>query len=723
LRFRGDVTAFRLGPRLRAFSYEQVPGSREPVGSTDRFNGAPRFVRAHSLRDNPDVTERQAGAEQLAAATLQLERGDCSGALEALEALYDRGLLPPAGHEALARAAWLCGDIDKCLVAFERAFRGYLRESNTQRAGFVALMLSWEHAGLLAIARAEGWMRRAERLLADCPECSELGYLEWFRGRALLGNGDLDSAREHFDRASVLAVRFTDSDLEALARWYGGFGLLSAGEAKEGFALIDEAMAAASGGELSAYFAGFIYCITVTACCELGDYRRAAEWTEAQRRWCEQTKVAVYPSVCRINRAAVLGMSGVWLEAEEEAASACRELEQLGLLAGAGEAYYELGSLLVRRGDQAGAEQALSRAYELGRSPQPALAELRLLQGRTEEARALLERAVAETGSDQIRVARLLPLLVEAALAQGDVEGARSTYQRLESAAFAAALPFVQAMLETARGRLALADGDSATAAEALRRALRLWRDEVQAPYEAARAQLVLAEAVLAGQDLSAAALEAGAALATFERMGATRDAEAARKLLRRLEPCDEAAVARRVRRTFVFTDLVRSTQLVEAIGDDAWHHLLAWHDTNLRSLFAAHGGEEVDHAGDGFFVAFPDSSTAIACSVAIQNALVEHRRESGFAPDLRIGIHSAETTSHDEGYRGRGVHVAARIAAHATAGEILVSRKTADGLADTYQLEDRGDVALKGIEKPIAVVAVRWLEVVSDSGTTRLRR
>jgi class 3 adenylate cyclase len=666
--------------------------------------------------------EQQARPEHLAAATLQLERGDFSGALEVLEALADNGVLPPAGDEALARAAWLCGDIDKCFVAFERAYRGYLRESNAQRAGFVALMLSSEHAGLLAIARAEGWMRRAERLLADCSECAELGYLEWFRGRALLRNGDLDSARAHFDRASALAITFSDRDLEALARWYRGFVLLSAGETKEGFGLIDEAMAGASGGELSAYFAGFIYCITVTACCELGDYGRAAEWTEAQRRWCEQTKVAVYPSVCRINRAAVLGMRGVWPEAEEEAASACRELEQLGLLAAAADASYELGALLVPRGDYAGAEQALSRAYELGRNPQPALAWLRLLQGRTEEARALLERAVAETGSDQIRVARLLPLLVESALAQGDVEGARAAYQQLESAAVAASLPFVRAMLETARGRLALAEGDSATAAQSLRQAVRHWRDEVQAPYEAARAQVVLAEAVLAEQDLAAATLEAGAALATFERMGATRDAEAVRMLLRRLEPRDEVAVPRRVRRTFVFTDLVRSTQLVEAIGDDAWHHLLVWHDTKLRSLFAAHGGEEVDHAGDGFFVAFPDPSTAVACSVAIQNALAEHRRESGFAPDLRVGIHSAETTSHHEGYRGRGVHVAARIAAHATAGEILVSRATADALADTYQLEARGDVALKGIEKPISLAAVRWLAVGLGSRTTDAR-
>lgn len=57
--------------------------------------------------------------------------------------------------------------------------------------------------------------------------------------------------------------------------------------------------------------------------------------------------------------------------------------------------------------------------------------------------------------------------------------------------------------------------------------------------------------------------------------------------------------------RTFMFTDIVKSTTLVEAIGDDAWEDLLRWHDVTLRSLFAGHGGEEIDHAGDGFFVAF----------------------------------------------------------------------------------------------------------------------
>ena len=82
-----------------------------------------------------------------------------------------------------------------------------------------------------------------------------------------------------------------------------------------------------------------------------------------------------------------------------------------------------------------------------------------------------------------------------------------------------------------------------------------------------------------------------------------------------------------------MFTDIVRSTNLVEALGDEAWGHLIGWHDEQLRAQFAAHRGEVV------FFVAFQSADDALACAVAIQRALRDHRRAHGFAapgPDRR---------------------------------------------------------------------------------------
>ncbi|MBA3739485.1 MAG: adenylate/guanylate cyclase domain-containing protein [Actinobacteria bacterium] len=160
--------------------------------------------------------------------------------------------------------------------------------------------------------------------------------------------------------------------------------------------------------------------------------------------------------------------------------------------------------------------------------------------------------------------------------------------------------------------------------------------------------------------------------------------------------------------RTFMFTDIVGSTALVEAIGDEAWHDLLHWHDEALRRCFAENTGEEVDHAGDGFFVAFPDARAALGCAAAIQRRLAEHRRDHGFAPRVRIGLHAAEATRVGEDYVGAGVHAAARIGALADGGEVLVSVETLAGI-DDVTFGDPRETTLKGFAKPVQVVAVDW--------------
>ncbi|HEX2032367.1 MAG TPA: adenylate/guanylate cyclase domain-containing protein [Actinomycetota bacterium] len=162
-----------------------------------------------------------------------------------------------------------------------------------------------------------------------------------------------------------------------------------------------------------------------------------------------------------------------------------------------------------------------------------------------------------------------------------------------------------------------------------------------------------------------------------------------------------------RVERTFMFTDIARSTVLVEALGDKAWESLISWHDQTLRSLFAAHGGEEIQHTGDGFFVAFPDQASALDAAVAIQRRLEEHRRTQGFAPEVRIGLHASAATRIERDFRGKGVHEAARIAALGEGGEIVTSRSTAEGT--TYPVSEPRSVTLKGISEPIEVVTVDW--------------
>jgi class 3 adenylate cyclase len=91
--------------------------------------------------------------------------------------------------------------------------------------------------------------------------------------------------------------------------------------------------------------------------------------------------------------------------------------------------------------------------------------------------------------------------------------------------------------------------------------------------------------------------------------------------VLRALEIAEDARPPEVARRAFLLTDIVDSTRLLDAIGDFAWHRLLDWHDSLLRSLFKTYAGEEIDHAGDGFFVAFDEPTSAIKCAIAIQRA------------------------------------------------------------------------------------------------------
>jgi len=165
--------------------------------------------------------------------------------------------------------------------------------------------------------------------------------------------------------------------------------------------------------------------------------------------------------------------------------------------------------------------------------------------------------------------------------------------------------------------------------------------------------------------------------------------------------------------RTFMFTDIVESTALMGAIGDEAWAHVHRWHDDTLRALIARHQGEEVNHTGDGFFAAFADANRALDCAIGIQRTLADHRRTHGFSPRVRIGLHTCVAMRlGKDGYEGMGVHTAARISAQAEGDEILASRETLAQIDRALPMTERQSMNLKGIAIPVEVAAVSWSAV-----------
>jgi class 3 adenylate cyclase len=649
---------------------------------------------------------RDSNEDRLIAGRDALRRHAWHEAFEALRAADAAEPLQPEDLERLAEAAAWVGRLDDCIAVRERAHAGYLERGNPRRAGFMALMLGHDHFAKGQGSLANGWLRRAERLLEPERDGVEYGHL--LRARGLMAK-DPDEALAHARAAHDVATRLGDRDLAALELQEQGRLLVAKGDVAEGLALLEEATVTAVSGQLGPDATGIIYCNAIDVCRRLADYGRASEWTDAAGQWCERQGILGFPGMCRVYRAGILRLRGALVDAAREATNACEELRPYAVGATA-EAFYELGEVRLRLGDLVAAEEAFRQAHELGRDPEPGLALLRLAQGNLEAARTAMRSALADESRDRLARGQLLPAQVEISLAVGEPDIARAAADELEAIAAVYRTPALEAAALCVRGLVQLATGDDAGARRNLRAGCRRWQ-ELDAPYETARARMGLSEAHQAGGDLETAALELSAARSGFERLGAVLDAA------RAAEALSSASAARSAERepqrietrTFMFTDIVRSTQLIEAVGDEAWTDLVRWHDQALRVLFVAHGGEEVDHAGDGFFVAFPSAQVALECSVAIQRTLLEHRRRQGFAPQVRLGVHVAPAQRHGRAFRGKGVHVAARIAALAEAGEILVSRATVESVPPGITLSAPRTVVLKGLSEPLEVVSVAW--------------
>jgi class 3 adenylate cyclase len=399
--------------------------------------------------------------------------------------------------------------------------------------------------------------------------------------------------------------------------------------------------------------------------------------------------------MCRVNHAEVMKFKGRLSEAQTLAGQAGEELRVWNPRI-AGAAFYELGEVRLRLGELAQAEQAFREADEFGRTPEPGLSLLRLVQGNAKGALASIRRALADDSLGLPAQARLLPAGVEIAVVAGEADEAGGYAERLTAIADTYETSALAATAAYARGQVQLAHGDADGAYAAFRQARITW-DSTAATYDVARAREQIGRALRASGDEEAALWEFHAAAARYERLGAARDAERVAELLMR-------DLTTEVMKTFLFTDIVGSTELASAVRSDRhWGNLLRRHDDTLRAIFADHQGQVVDHTGDGFFVVFEDAADAVGAAIHIQQAV-----DKEFEFDLRIGVHTDGALKTKENYHGKGVHAAARIGSAAGGREILASRATM-ALAPQFAILDDREIALKGLKEPVAVCSVEW--------------
>src|SRR5215212_2861699 len=428
--------------------------------------------------------------------------------------------------DGLGRALHFAGDYAQAIELTERAFAAYHAEGRVEDAAGRARWLAFLHGAVNAnMTAAAGWMARAESLLDGTEESAGHGWL-------LLDQAPFsDDARTREQLAgSALAIarRFGDADLEYDAMALLGETYVASGRIAEGMRLLDEAMTAVSSREVRGIVAvGDIVCRLLSACESALDVSRAEQWMsvaegfEAWRDW-------VSP-VCRNHYGGILIAVGRWREAEEELVAATRTFERSYRLMRQSP-LVKLGELRVRQGrfDEASRLLEGQESHPLARR---AMAAIALARDETALAEELVRLCIEAEAPSDPACAAALELLVRIRLARDEIVGAAEARDRLVEVASGSADERANAFADLANGIVAAASGDAATASlqQALRRFIAL-----NLPFEAGRAQLELARA-LADDSAQAAIAEARAALRTFERIGARADADAAAALLRDL--------------------------------------------------------------------------------------------------------------------------------------------------------------------------------------------
>jgi DNA-binding CsgD family transcriptional regulator len=406
------------------------------------------------------------------------------------------------------------------------------------RAAFAAALAERETPEALeGMGVALWWLgeTRAERMLRDADPNPLRGWL-WLM-RAYL-DPDPARAQELYQRALELARASGDVDLELCALGDLGLTLVTAGRSDEGLALLDEAMAGTLGGERNRLDTVAITCCDVLIACDLaGDLGRATQWCQVADQFIDRYGCPFLYARCRTLYGGVLLAKGRWSDAERELLAAVRMAG--GASPGShAEALARLADLRLRQGRLEEAD-ALLPGQGGGRSAARTAARVRLARGEPAVAVGLLERCLEDGGEPHshgethLKAAGAMETLVVAHLALGDLAAASGVAARLAELAAGDDGGQVAALAATAAAHVAGAGGRPEEARRLLERALELF-DRLDLPHETALVRLELARALTSANPELAVA-EARGALATFERLGANGDADAADALLRSL--------------------------------------------------------------------------------------------------------------------------------------------------------------------------------------------
>jgi DNA-binding CsgD family transcriptional regulator len=411
----------------------------------------------------------------------------------------------------------------------ERAYVRYREIGDGASAARMAIWLATQHAALYGNdAVADGWLARADRLIAELGPCVAKGWLLHRRSRRATTAAAAESLA---GEALALALAHGDRELEVAALSQQGRARVAAGRPDEGFVCLDEAMAAATSGELQSPDTIATTCCDMIGVCERTmEIERASQWCQVTADYARRYTFKPLFAFCRVTYASLLISVGKWQEAEAELRSSLDAYRET-MVQHVYHAAAKLAELRLLQGRDAEAEELLAEHTQNPHAVR-AVAMLHLARGDAGSATRLLGKRLAGLEHDLLASAPLLGLLVEAELAAGEVERASAAAARLAAvagivgrSAFTAAAAYAAALVAEARGHATAVDDFERAAQSFSALGMPLWD---------ARARLGIARC-LAGENELAARGECRVATSILEELGARRDLDAGADLRARL--------------------------------------------------------------------------------------------------------------------------------------------------------------------------------------------
>jgi predicted ATPase/class 3 adenylate cyclase len=668
----------------------------------------------------------------------------------ALDLLEDRGGDDVTRASLLARLAdvhFVSGlDYERSTACLTKALALYEALGMPEQVAGVHIRLARNLSSFpekMDIARTLRHQAEAEAILSARPPSSSLGYL--YAGRGLAHHWGLRTADGLTDAKQALDIanEVGNQRLGRFASGIVGVGLYAAGHLAEAEALLQDNWARAD----AAHDAAHAFTTTwaaVTQLFRLGDPRAARSWCERELAGSRQSQ-APYP---RQTLRDLLGRAEA-LAGDLDAARRTRDdLASDSRYAAPHIAFYE-GRFndAARLWEEIRADDHRSGNRHEEWAGLLHLAEIHRLQGRGEEAERLLNEALAisvDGGqvlseawnraelavllADSDRAGEARPHLSRAQELTGDGQDWRGLHGRVARA---------EAAVLAAEGqREAALEGYSA-AIEIFHRLGMVW-DE-------AESRRRMGQVCLRANDRGGAVREFAAALELYRRHGAGNawiEPIVAQKLAAQGVDSVEvmasihlvAAAVEHERPdlapltspegtvTLLFSDIEGSTAANERLGDRRWMEVLRAHNQIFREALSRHGGFEVKSQGDGFMVAFSSARRGLASAIAIQRALRAHAEaHPDEATQVRMGLHTGEALKEGDDFFGTHVALAARIAAAARGGEILVSSLLKDltGGSGDLQFGPGRDADLKGFSGSKRVYPLLWEETDAPAGFT----